>query len=319
MTPDRPPTADHAPTPDHAPIPDHRGDGDGWVECALGHRHWGHFGAAGLLAHRVRPDGSREVLLQHRVAWSHHGGTWGLLGGARASHESAVEAALREAAEEGGVDPTHVRVDGRFDDDHGGWSYVTVIAQTVGPLEPRATGRESIDVAWHPAEMLTELPLHPGFAASWPVLRRALQPLSVVVDVANVMGSRPDGWWRDRAGAARRILDACGELARDGVRDSALARELDRAPLTHWWPRVSAVVEGAARSAALDPPAEVEVVVAPGSGDDAIVAHMAPLGRPKLVVTADRELRRRCAEVGAVAVGPRWLLDLVGSAERPRS
>ena len=108
--------------------PDARGDGDGWVECDLGHRHWGLFGAAGLLLHRPGGEGGAEVLLQHRATWSHHGGTWGLLGGARHSDESAIVAAVREAGEEGGVDPADVDVHGRYDDAHGGWAYTTVLA-----------------------------------------------------------------------------------------------------------------------------------------------------------------------------------------------
>lgn len=302
------------PGPDRHHRPDHRGDGDGWVVCAQGHRHWGLFGAAGLLAHRTRPDGNREVLLQHRAEWSHHGGTWGLLGGARTSRESPVAAALREAAEEGGVDPSHVQVRGRYDDDHAGWSYVTVLAPAAVDLDPRPTGGESIDVVWHPVDRLQELPLHPGFAASWPVLRDALTPLSIVVDVANVMGSRPDGWWRDRAGAARRLLESCAELVRRGVDDTVLPTGLSRAPLRHWWPQVSAVLEGAARPAADAAPAEVEVLVAQGSGDDAIVAHTARLDSPTLVVTADRELRRRVTELGAAVAGPRWLLAVLEKA-----
>jgi len=71
-------------------------DGNGWVRCELGHRHWGRFGAAGLLAFAT----AGPVLLQRRTWWSHHGGTWGLPGGARDSHESALAAALREAAED---------------------------------------------------------------------------------------------------------------------------------------------------------------------------------------------------------------------------
>ena len=77
-------------------------DGNGWVRCELGHRHWGRFGAAGLLAFVT----GGPVLLQRRTWWSHHGGTWGLPGGARDSHESALGAALREAAEECGVPTT---------------------------------------------------------------------------------------------------------------------------------------------------------------------------------------------------------------------
>ena len=76
-----------------------RGDGDGWTRCALGHRHWGVFGAAGLLLWH----GDGAVLLQHRAEWSHHGGTWGILGGARNSGETAEQAAAREAAEEAGL------------------------------------------------------------------------------------------------------------------------------------------------------------------------------------------------------------------------
>src|SRR5690348_6784882 len=52
---------------------------DGWTTCALGHRHWGRAGAAGLLLHRDGSAGT-EVLLQLRAVWSHHGGTWGTPG-----------------------------------------------------------------------------------------------------------------------------------------------------------------------------------------------------------------------------------------------
>ena len=292
--------------------PDARGDGDGWVECHLGHRHWGLFGAAGLLLHRPGDGGaSDEVLLQHRAEWSHHGGTWGLLGGARHSDESAVTAAVREAGEEGGVDPADVDVHGRYDDAHGGWSYTTVLAAADRSAETRPTGRESIDVRWFPATSLTELPLHPGFAGSWPRLAHALQPLTVVVDAANVVGSRPDGWWRDRAGAARRLVAGCATLASDGIPGDELPDGLETEGLARWWPRVVVVVEGAARQVADDPSERhVEVVAAPGSGDDEIVAAAARAGDgPRLVVTADRELRRRVEAWGAETVGPRWLTD----------
>jgi 8-oxo-dGTP diphosphatase len=310
--------------------PDGRGDGDGWVTCDLGHRHWGRYGAAGLLLHRpTATGGGDEVLLQHRATWSHYGGTWGLLGGARHSDESAVGAALREAGEEGGISPDGIQVHARYDDAHGGWSYTTVLAAADASTQARPTGGESIDVAWVPVDRLDRgeaaggPPLHPGFAASWPILRSALHPLTVVVDAANVVGSRPDGWWRDRAGAARRLISACGSLARDGVAGGELPDGLGAARLTRSWSQVVVVVEGAARGVGdEDAPPGVAVAVAAGSGDDEVVAAVqraAHDGDPArgrvdvLVVTADRGLRDRVAPLGAVCVGPRWLTDRLDS------
>jgi 8-oxo-dGTP diphosphatase len=143
-----------------------RGDGDGWARCARGHRHWGIFGAAGLL---LWHDGS--VLMQHRALWSHHGGTWGILGGARNSDETAAEAAGREAEEEAGLDPRAYRVGQDYVDDHGGWAYTTVVAHTDRRLRLTGLTEETIAVAWVPADEVTALPLHPGFAASWDVVR----------------------------------------------------------------------------------------------------------------------------------------------------
>jgi 8-oxo-dGTP diphosphatase len=129
----------------------------------------------------------------------------------------------------------------------------------------------------------------------------------VVVDVANVMGARADGWWRDRAGAALRLCREVDALARRG--DEA-TREVGEWVL---------VLEGQARKAAAvladegEPPL-VRLVSAPGSGDDAIVGVVADLvsrDETCLVVTADRELRRRCEELGAAAAGPGWLLGLL--------
>ena len=142
-------------------------DGDGWRRCSQGHDHWGVYGAAGLLLVAPGP----AVLLQHRAAWSHHGGTWGLPGGARGSTESAVQAALREAAEETGLDVAALEVVDELVDDHGEWSYTTVLARAGGELAVHALDRESADVRWLPAEGVDELTLHPGFAGTWPELR----------------------------------------------------------------------------------------------------------------------------------------------------
>jgi 8-oxo-dGTP diphosphatase len=129
-----------------------------------------------------------------------------------------------------------------------------------------------------------------------------------VVDVANVMGARADGWWRDRAGAALRL---CREVM-------ALAARSGEATASAW----VLVLEGRARDAASvlrdetgnGDAVPVRVVSAPGSGDDAIVGAVAEanaLDESCLVVTADRELRRRCEELNASVVGPGWLLRLL--------
>ncbi|MBK5307111.1 MAG: NUDIX hydrolase [Frankiaceae bacterium] len=144
-------------------------DGDGWSRCALGHRHWGRYGAAGLL---VLAPGS-VVLLQHRAPWSHGGDTWGVPGGARRRTETAVEAALRETVEETALDVTQVRTTGRHVDDHGGWAYVTVLAEVDAPL-PVTAERESLALRWVPVSEVAAMPLHSGFATAWPLLRLRL-------------------------------------------------------------------------------------------------------------------------------------------------
>lgn len=142
-------------------------DGDGWRRCSQGHDHWGVYGAAGLLVVAPGP----AVLLQHRAAWSHHGNTWGLPGGARGSEESAVQAALREAREETGLDTHAIEVVDELLDDHGLWSYTTVVARAQTELAVHALDRESADVRWLPVDGVGDLILHPGFAGTWPMLR----------------------------------------------------------------------------------------------------------------------------------------------------
>jgi len=161
----------------------HRQPGDGWVECACGRRHWGLHGAAGLLlTRRDLLGGPVAVVLQHRAPWSDQGGTWGLPGGARTPHESAEGAALREAAEEAGIDPTVVRVRGTSVLTHPDWSYTTVLADELAPVEPSATDAESVEVRWVPVEDVDGLPLLPAFADAWPDLRRRLDELAGTSD-----------------------------------------------------------------------------------------------------------------------------------------
>ncbi|WP_395726348.1 NUDIX domain-containing protein [Nakamurella sp.] len=146
-----------------------QGDGNGWARCGLGHRHWGRFGAAGLLL--VRPVTVEfQVLLQHRAVWTSDGDTWGVPGGARDSHETSVQAALREAAEEAGIVADDVEVAGLWHDDHDGWEYVTVVASALAEiiLEPNA---ESADLRWVELDEVENLHLHSGFAKTWPRVR----------------------------------------------------------------------------------------------------------------------------------------------------
>ncbi|GAB2797760.1 hypothetical protein GCM10027073_32210 [Streptomyces chlorus] len=121
--------------------------------------------------------------------------------------------------------------------------------------------------------------------------------LLVIVDSANVVGSVPDGWWRDRRGAAERLRDRLAERGLPGRTDPADPADPAEIVL---------VVEGAARGVESVPGVRVES--APGSGDDHMVGLVADAGeRPVLVVTADRELRRRVTALGATVAGPRTI------------
>lgn len=145
-------------------------DGDGWTVCAAGHRHWGRHGAAGLLVRATDADGRRAVLLQHRASWTHHGDTWGVPGGARASWETPEQAALRETAEEASLPLSGVVIERVHVDDHGGWTYWTVLASLPEALPASPRNAESVAFAWLPFDEVPAMPLHPGFAATWPTL-----------------------------------------------------------------------------------------------------------------------------------------------------
>jgi 8-oxo-dGTP diphosphatase len=153
-------------------------DGNGWVECRCGHRHWGLHGAAGLLLARPATDVRLEVLLQLRAGWTHHGGSWALPGGARDSHETRVTAALREAQEETGVDPARLSVLGEHPGvDHRDWSYTYVLALAGAGVEAYAATAESDDLRWVPPDDVSRLALLPAFGAAWPRLHRLLAGL----------------------------------------------------------------------------------------------------------------------------------------------
>ncbi len=118
-----------------------------------------------------------------------------------------------------------------------------------------------------------------------------------LVDAANVVGSRPTGWWRDRAGAARTFVER--------VRAAAAAGSVPTPMVV--------VLEGAARRGVDEGTADgVEVVHARAEGDDTLVALAAALtgaGKQVTLVSADRELGQRARREGSDVVGPGWLLD----------
>jgi 8-oxo-dGTP diphosphatase len=144
-------------------------DGDGWIECQCGGKHWGLFGAAGLVLVR-----DQSILLQHRAPWVHNGDTWGIPGGARDSHESPLEAALREANEEIGIDIKLLSTVSEFVDDHITWSYHTIIAKASPELIAHEMNDESLEVKWIPIAEIENQKLHPSFANTWPKLREKL-------------------------------------------------------------------------------------------------------------------------------------------------
>lgn len=147
-------------------------DGDGWVDCRCGGRHWGLNGAAGLLLIR-----DRRIMMQHRAPWVHNGDTWGLPGGARDSHETIQAAAIRETVEETGINPAHVKILEQFSDDHVDWRYDTVIAEADGSLETANWNQETHDIGWFELDEIDRLELHPSFAKSWPKLKLELYKL----------------------------------------------------------------------------------------------------------------------------------------------
>ena len=125
----------------------------------------------------------------------------------------------------------------------------------------------------------------------------------LLIDAANVVGSRPTGWWRDRAGAARDLVE-----------------RIDAAGLTE---RVVVVLEGAARAGVAErADGPVQVVHAAGSGDDTLAAIAGAAEGPVTLVSADRGLADRARRVGAGrnvdVVGPRWLLDRLDRLDPPR-
>jgi hypothetical protein len=119
----------------------------------------------------------------------------------------------------------------------------------------------------------------------------------LLIDTANVVGSRPTGWWRDRAAATRRLVER--------VRAATAASRLPEP--------VVMVLEGTARQGVEEGVGDgVRVVHAPREGDDTLASLAAAADAPVVVVSADRGLRQRVRGSGAEVVTPSWLLERLG-------
>lgn len=149
-------------------------DGDGFLRCSDGHVRWGLFGAAGVVF-VVRGDGPARVMLQRRSMWAHEGGTWSCAGGALHEHEDPIDGARREAAEEVGELPASQQVLGCFVfAPAADWSYITAVIEVTEPFG-RSNSFETDAIDWVVLDDVDHRPLHAGFAAAWPHLRRIIE------------------------------------------------------------------------------------------------------------------------------------------------
>lgn len=290
-----------------------------WHRPGLDMRH------AALMLSRLRPDQKHTEVEDDRDVEDDRGdGTGAATPGTGAAAPGAGAATPGAARRRPGIPPL-VQVSG----DPVEWTYTTVVADAPRPLAT-VPNNESLELRWVPETRVADLPLMPAFAAAWADGLRT-EPVELVVDVANVLGSRPDGWWKDRAGATTRLLDELGEgmprtLEIPAAAGSDFSRSPGGSPVSSaragnsvsgdapaparfgWVARAHAVIEGAARAAEHAGPFVVRR--ATGEGDDSIVELATELaGGPRrvVVVTADRGLRARLPR-GVVVVGPRDLL-----------
>jgi ADP-ribose pyrophosphatase YjhB (NUDIX family) len=146
---------------DTAPV-----SGDGFVTLADGSRRWGRFGAAGVLARYSAADGSFEYFLARRSEFCHQGGTWAVPGGALHRGEGPLAGALREFAEEVGVALAEFAVVTVHEDDHGGWSYWTVVVEVGERFSATDLNWETEDTGWIAGESLDQLELLAPFRAT---------------------------------------------------------------------------------------------------------------------------------------------------------
>jgi hypothetical protein len=264
------------------------------------------------------------------------------------SDETPAEAALREADEECMLDPKLVVPRGLYLEEHGGWRYHTILAQAAEPFRVYSDAYESDEVLWLPVGQVDQLDLHPGFAASWPVLREALQPLTVFVDGTGFVGSTRNGGARpgpavapESAEAAVRLRARLTDLTRAGI--AALPDGFAAPPLERWYPDYvlvldDTVLDTGAFAAAVDEAgkasrttryswneplvvrtAEVRTVaVGDRAQADDVLADLAGSTQGRRLVVSDRPgVRGRAAGAGAGVADLNWLLGFLPPGDAP--
>lgn len=141
-----------------------RENGDGFITVADGTARWGRFGAAGVLVRHVDPDGTPWYFLARRSLHSHQGGTWAVPGGALDKGETPLEGALREFEEEVGPFGSEYRVVSVHEDDHGGWSYWTVLVEVDQRFPvPDRMNWETAEARWVRGTEVREMDLFAAF------------------------------------------------------------------------------------------------------------------------------------------------------------
>ena len=143
-----------------------RQSGDGFITVADGSARWGRFGAAGALLRHTDGD-NVAFFLALRSLHCHRGGTWAIPGGAIDEGETPEEAALREFGEEVGPLNSSYTVAELHQDDHGGWSYWTVLIDVDERFDPPPIySWETDDVRWVSADDVHTLDLFPEFGVT---------------------------------------------------------------------------------------------------------------------------------------------------------
>jgi 8-oxo-dGTP pyrophosphatase MutT (NUDIX family) len=132
------------------------------------------FGAAGVVFVVQFPEGPR-VMLQKRSAFAHEGGTWSCAGGALDQDEQPLDGALREASEEIGEIPAGYTVLGSaVFAPATDWSYTTFVIEVSSEFGG-SINFETDAIAWDTPDEVERRPLHAGFAAAWPAIRKIVE------------------------------------------------------------------------------------------------------------------------------------------------